>query len=49
MTIIEEYNELADQYECDHITNWDYDFHQMEGEKIKICKSCECFSLPKAQ
>ena len=24
--------ELADQYECDHIADWDYDFHQMELE-----------------
>jgi len=30
--LIEEYNELADQCECDHITDWDYDFHQLELE-----------------
>ena len=30
--LIEEYNELADQNECDHLTDWDYTTHQMELE-----------------
>lgn len=30
--LIKEYNELADQYECDHIEDWDYNTHQMELE-----------------
>jgi hypothetical protein len=30
--LIEEYNNLAGQYECDHIADWDYNFHQMELE-----------------
>jgi hypothetical protein len=30
--LIEEYNEMADQYDCDHIADWDCEFHQMELE-----------------
>jgi hypothetical protein len=30
--LINEYNELADQYECDRIEDWDYNTHQMELE-----------------
>ncbi|MCP4579281.1 MAG: hypothetical protein GY846_23655 [Deltaproteobacteria bacterium] len=30
--LIEEYNEMADHYDCDHITDWDYNFNQMELE-----------------
>lgn len=30
--LIEEYNELADQYDCGHIEDWDYKTHQLELE-----------------
>ncbi|MGB9500285.1 MAG: hypothetical protein ACKVE4_11205 [Dissulfuribacterales bacterium] len=37
--LIKEYNELADQYDCDHIEDWDYKTHQMELEMFidEIC------------